>query len=85
MSKFRIKEVKNAREGNKSLFYPQVKRLISFRTIKPSEMKGDKYRGDVIAFRSEDNARYFIQDYKAEKNIKTKKSKQSNIVYHEVV
>lgn len=93
MKNFRIKEVKNGRTnsmGNKaSLFIPQVSRLIGFRDIKPSEMKGDKYKGKVIGFAQLDNAFRFIAEYKAEKNIKTpvakaKKVKVTNVVFHEV-
>jgi hypothetical protein len=91
MKKFRIKEVKNARvnsSGQKdSLYYPQVTNWLGlFRNIKPSEFKDERYKGDVIAFKSLSSAHSFINEYKRKFKIETptNKTKSGNIIYHKV-
>lgn len=96
MKNFRIKEVKNARVSfvgvKSSLFYPQVSTFFGllFRNIRPSEMPGDKYKGNVIRFTNDSNAYNFIREYRDAKGIKPaprkaeKQKKQSRVVYHKV-
>jgi len=78
MKNLRVKEVKGERDNGKSMYYPQFKKgfFSRWRNFTPEMLNDERYKGDVIKFRSLDGAIYFAREQRT--------IVESGIVYHKI-